>query len=155
MYSFPRLCSVVVILILMAFSITSCQRPDEDIKLRQIKDVVVDASTSPKLKANALFYNPNKMRGKLKKIKVDIYVNEKKVGHVDQDLKTVIPSQDEFVVPLEVNLAMKELGFVDTVLGMIGGKKFQVRYEGYLRLSYHGLPVKIPVNYKDEIRVRF
>ena len=144
--------SVLFLLLMLA---GGCKGPKEDIVLRQIKDVVVDASSDPLLKANAIFYNPNSMRGKLKKIKVDVFVNGKKAASVDQDLKTVIPANDEFTVPIEVKLAIKELGFMDTLLGMIGGKTFEVRYEGSLKLSYHGVPINVPVNYKDEIRVRF
>lgn len=132
-----------------------CDKPDQDIELRRIKDVVVDASGEPVLKANALFYNPNKAHGRLKKIKVEIFLNGKKVGDVDQDLKTKIPSQAEFTVPLEVKLTMKELGFMDTVLGMIGGKKYEVHYKGFLKLSYRGLPIKVPVDYKDDVKMRF
>jgi hypothetical protein len=82
-------------------------------------------------------------------------VNEKKVGTVDQQMKIKIPAKGEFTVPLEVNLNMKELGFMDTVLGMLGGKKFDVRYAGHLKVTYHGIPIKVPVNYKDQIRVSF
>jgi LEA14-like dessication related protein len=133
----------------------ACKRPKEDIVLRQIKDIVVDATSDPMLKANAIFYNPNSMRGKLRRINVDIFVNGKKAASVNQDLKTTIPANNEFSVPIEVKLAIKELGFMDTLLGMIGGKKFEVRYEGSLKLSYHGFPINVPVNYKDEVRVRF
>jgi len=141
--------------LLLVIGLVGCKRPKEDIVLRQIKDVVVDASTDPMLKANAIFYNPNSMRGKLKKIKVDIFLNGKKAASVDQELKTSIPANGEFTVPIEVKLAIKELGFMDTLLGMIGGKTFEVRYEGALKLSYHGVPINVPVNYKDEIRIRF
>lgn len=135
--------------------ISACQRPKEDIVLRQIKDIVVDATSDPMLRANAIFYNPNTMRGKLRRINVDIFVNGKKAASVNQELKTLIPSKSEFIIPIEVKLAIKELGFMDTLLGMIGGKKFEVRYEGTLKLSYHGFPINVPVNYKDDIRVRF
>lgn len=140
---------------LLMMAISGCQKPKEDIVLRQIKDVVVDATSEPMLKANAIFYNPNSMRGKLKKIKVDIFVNGKKAASVDQELKTVIPANNEFTVPIEVKLAIKDLSFMDTLLGMVGGKKFEVRYEGALKLSYHGFPINVPVDYKDEVRVRF
>jgi hypothetical protein len=146
---------VSVFLLVSGVLIISCERPSEDIVLRNIKDVVVDATTEPTLKANAVFFNPNKAHGRLKKIKIDIYVNGKKAGHVDQTLRMAIPSRAEFTVPLEVKLAIKELGFMDTVLGLIGGKKFEVHYEGFLKLSYHGLPIKIPVDYKDEVKIRF
>ena len=133
----------------------SCDRPKENVVLRQIKDVVVDANDDPRLKASAIFFNPNAERGKLKHIKVDIFVNGKKVGVVDQHLHIKIPAKGEFTIPFEVKLAMKELGFMDTLFGMLGGKKFKVRYEGFLKVTYHGFPLKVPVNYEDEIRVRF
>jgi len=148
MFRLPALVGLLSVLI-------QCQKPDQEIVLRRIRDVVVDASSEPTLKANAIFFNPNKVRGRLKKIKVDIFVNGKKAASVDQDLKTIIPSQAEFTVPLQVQLALKELGFMDTLLGVLGGKKFDVRYEGHLRLSYRGVPIRVPVDYKDEVRLRF
>ena len=132
-----------------------CKKPDQDIVLRDIRDVVVDATSEPMLKANAIFYNPNKIKGKLKKIDVEIFVNGKKAASVDQSLKTAIPAAAEFTVPLEVKLAMKELGFMDTILGMVGGKTFNIHYKGSLRLSYHGLPINVPVDYKDDVKIRF
>ncbi len=132
-----------------------CQKPEEDIVLRQIKDVVVDASSSPLLKANAVFFNPNKMRGKLRKIDVEIYVNGKKAADVEQTLTTSIPANSEFTVPLEVRLAIEELGILDTILGMIGGKSLEVHYKGTLKLTYRGFPIKVPVDYKDNVRLRF
>jgi LEA14-like dessication related protein len=129
--------------------------PKEPIVLRQIRDVVVDATTDPMLKAKAVFYNPNNTRGKLRSIKVDIYVNGKKAGEIDQDLGMVIPAKKEFTVPLEVKLALKEFGVLDTIFSMLGGKKFDVQYKGVLKLSYHGVPIRVPVDYKDEIRLKF
>ncbi len=141
--------------ILVMLLLAGCKMPDQDIVLRQVRDVVVDASSDPTLKANAIFFNPNHVRGRLKRINVEIFVNGKKAGSVDQKLKTAIPANNEFTVPIEVNLAIKELGLMDTLLGMIGGKTFEIHYKGSLRLSYHGLPINVPVDYKDEVRIRF
>jgi LEA14-like dessication related protein len=144
-----------VVFVLSLLLLTGCKTPDQDIVLRDIKDVVVDASTEPMLKANAIFYNPNNMRGRLKKIDIEIFVNGKKAASVDQTLKTAIPAAAEFTVPLEVKLGIKELGLMDTILGMVGGKTFKLHYKGSLKLSYHGLPINVPVDYKDEVRIRF
>jgi LEA14-like dessication related protein len=144
---------MVFITILLLFA--GCKKPDQDIVLRHIKDVVVDATTEPMLKANAIFYNPNQMRGRLKKIDIEIFVNGKKAASVDQNLKTPIPAAAEFTVPLEVRLAIKEMGVVDTIFGMIGGKTFKIHYKGSLKLSYHGLPINVPVDYKDDVKLRF
>lgn len=147
-------CTLTLIGVVWAL-LTACEKPNERIVLRDIRDVVVDASTEPMLKANAVFFNPNDIRGRLRKIDVVIYVNGKRAAHVDQRLRTVIPANGEFKVPLEVKLSIKELGFMDTLLGVLGGKKFDVRYEGKLKMSYKGIPFSVPVNYKDEVRVRF
>jgi LEA14-like dessication related protein len=144
---------LLIFLIIAIFS--GCKKPDEDIVLRQIRDVVVDATTEPMLKANAIFYNPNNMRGRLKKIDIEIFVNGKKAASVDQSLKTSIPAAAEFTVPLEVKLAIKEMGVMDTIFGMIGGKTFKIHYKGSLKLSYRGIPINVPVDYKDEVKLRF
>jgi LEA14-like dessication related protein len=135
--------------------LSACHMPDEDIILKQVKDVVADADTDPMLKAEAVFYNPNNISGKLKNIRVEIFVNGKKAGVVDKDYKIKIPAKGEFSVPLEVKLNMKELGTLQTLLGLIGGKKFDIEYVGKLGLTYRGFPVKVPVKYKSQIRVSF
>lgn len=144
----------LVVSLLMVLA-SSCKTPKEDIVLRQIKDVVVDGTTAPMLKAQAIFFNPNPQHGKLKRINVEIFVDGKKAGTVDQELNTIIPANGEFTVPLEVKLAMQELGFLDTIFSVLGGKKFEVRYEGVLKVNYHGFPLRVPVKYKDEVRVKF
>jgi len=135
--------------------LTGCKRPDQDIVLRHIRDVVVDAASEPTLRANAIFYNPNDMRGRLKKIDIEIFVDGKKAASVEQSLKTSIPAAAEFTVPIEVKLALKELGFMDTLFGMIGGRTFEIHYKGSLKLTYHGFPINVPVDYRDEARFRF
>jgi LEA14-like dessication related protein len=133
--------------------IFSCT-PKEKVELRKIKDIVVDATTEPLLKANAVLYNPNKINMTLRKIDMEVFVDGKPAALINQKLKTKVPAQAEFTVPLEVKLNLKELGFFDTVLAVLGGKKMKIRYKGSIRLTYKAVPVTIPVDYQDEIRVR-
>jgi LEA14-like dessication related protein len=146
---------IPIVGLLFLFFLGSCEKPKEDIVLRNIRDVVVDATSEPMLKANAIFYNPNNIKGKLKNIDVEIFVNGKKAANVHQHFNTSIPARSEFTIPLQVNLAMKELGTMETLWGMLGGKKFEVRYHGSVKLSYKGVPIKVPIDYKDNVRVRF
>jgi len=132
----------------------SC-KPKEDVVLRNIRDIVVDADTEPTLRAQAILYNPNNIRMKLRKIDIDVYVDGKKSARIDQEHKLAIPAQAEFTVPLEVKLNLKELGLLDTIFGMIGGKKMKVQYKGSIRITYKGIPVKVPVDYTSEVRIRF
>ena len=132
----------------------SC-KPKEEVVLRRIKDIVVDASSKePLLRANAILYNPNSIRLTVKKIELEVFVDGKKAALIDQKLKIKVPAKSEFIIPLEVQLNLKELGFLDTVLSFIGGKKMLIHYKGSIRLQKGGIPFSVPVNYKDEIRIR-
>ncbi len=137
----------------MAFVAASC-KPKEDIVLRNVRDIVVDVTTEPTLKAQAILYNPNNIKIKLRKIAIDVYVDGRKSGRVDQEPKMIIPAAAEFKVPLEVKLNMKELGLLDTIFGIIGGKKLKVRYKGSISVTYKGLPIRIPVDYESEVRIK-
>lgn len=133
----------------------ACKRPEEDIVFKYVQGVVVDATDKdPRLKANAVFFNPNEMKGKLKRIELDIYVEGKKAGHVDQKLALLIPANSEFTVPLEVKLNLKEMGLLNTLFSILGAKKMDVRYVGSIRLNYRGIPINVPVDYKSEIRIK-
>ena len=128
--------------------------PKEEVVFKQVKNVNIHAATDPRMNADVVFYNPNNMRMKLKKIKIDIFIDGKKTGEIDQVLKMEIPAQKEFTIPVEVKLAMKELGLLDTVFGMLGGETKEVHFAGSLKINYHGLPISVPVDYKSEIRIK-
>ena len=140
-------------LLVMLFS--TCV-PEEQVVLRSIKDVVVDAGEggNARLTAVAIFYNPNRVRMKLKEINVEVLVEGKKSAHAEQKFNVDIPTQAEFSVPLEVQLSLKDMGLLDTLLSLFGGKKYEIRYVGYIRVKVHGITLKVPIDYKDEIKLK-
>ncbi len=140
----------MLIALVFLFSCT----PKEKVELRKIKDIVVDATTEPMLRANAVLYNPNKISMTLRNIDMEVFVDGKKAALINQQLKAKVPAQAEFTVPLEVKLNLKELGIFDTLLAVLGGKKMKIRYKGFIRFIYKTVPVTIPVDYQEEIRVR-
>lgn len=141
--------------LLILLSVASCI-PKEEVVLRAIENVELTpgVGADPLLKADARFYNPNQMRMRLKEIQVDVFIDGKKSARVDQKLKSIIKPKSEFTVPIEVQLAMKEIGLVDALLSLIGGKKYQLHYEGFIKVSVRGFPVKVPVNYSKEVKLR-
>lgn len=139
--------------LLMLLAIASC-KPKEDVQLRRINDIVVDATTEPMLRANAILYNPNNLRMMVKKIDLEVFVDGKKAAVIDQQLKIRVPAKNEFTIPLEVKLNLKEIGLMDTMFAIIGGKKMQIHYKGTIRLQKSGVPFNVPVNYKEEVRIR-
>lgn len=149
-YSLKLFLTVFVIALLLSSCATY-----EAVELRQIKSVVADVSDHPMLKAEALFYNPNKQQGKLKSIHVDVYVEGKKAATIDQRLKIKVPAKGEFSVPLEIKLNLKEQGLMNTVLSVLGAKKMKMHYKGYIVVGYHGLPVRVAVDHEESVRIKF
>jgi LEA14-like dessication related protein len=90
---------------------------------------------------------------KLKKVEIDIFVDGVKAGRVDQKPGTIIRPNSEFTVPLEVQLHLKEMGLVDTILSFIGGKKHEVQFTGKLKVTISGFPVRIPVDHKEQVKL--
>lgn len=148
-----RMKNQIVFLALAVFY--SCA-PREQVVLKEIKNLVVDLSRGgePVLKADAVFYNPNDISMKLKEISIDVFVDGKKAAHTGQKLNSRILAQAEFSVPLVVQVSLKEMGLVDTLLGFLGGRKYKVRYAGFIRIGVHGLSLKIPVDETKEIKFR-
>lgn len=112
--------AIILSLILLA---TSCA-PKDPVVFKGVKNIRInaDAKDGPQLDADVFFYNPNKVKSKLKEISVDILVDGKKAGHVKQELKLPIPAESDFSVPVEAHLSFKEIGLLDAVLRIFGAK---------------------------------
>jgi LEA14-like dessication related protein len=140
--------------VLLTVLISSCA-PGKPVVLRQIRNVVIETLTdgSPVLRGDAVFQNPNHVRMRLKEINVEVFVDGEKSAHADQKLNAVIPSNDEFTVPLEIHLSLKKVGLLNSVLSLLSGKKYDVHFKGFIRVRVHGIGVKVPVDYSDETRL--
>ncbi|HRI79642.1 MAG TPA: hypothetical protein PLR06_08905 [Cyclobacteriaceae bacterium] len=128
--------------------------PKEQVVLRsiQINEIGPKPDGSALLKADAVFYNPNTTRMRLKEIDIEIFVDGKKAAEVDQELSSLIKAKSEFTIPLEVQLNLKEIGLLDTILSFLGGKKHEIQFVGTLKMKVNGFPVKAPVNQKEEFK---
>jgi len=129
--------------------------PKEQVVFKGVKNITLEATQGePVLKADALFYNPNKVKMKLKEIYVDVFVNGKPSAQVRQQVKIEIPAESDFSVPVAAQLSLKELGFLDTLVNLLGGKKYDLQYTGFVRISVHGVTLKVPFTYQEQIRLR-
>lgn len=149
---FVSLPAIATLILMVAFSCV----PKEEVVFKGVKNISVEMGeqNEPLLKADALFYNPNKERMKLKEIYVDVMVDGKASAQVRQKLKLSIPAESDFSVPVAAQLSLKELGFLDTIVNLLGGKKYQIQYTGYVRIAVHGVTIKVPFTYQEELRLR-
>ena len=140
---------------LLLLLVTACV-PKEEVVLRSIKNEKLETSADGDqvLKADAIFYNPNNVRMKLKEINIEVFVNGKKSAHSDQKFNSLIKAKSEFTVPLEIKLSLKDLGLLDTILAFLGGKKYEIQFKGHLRIKVNGFAFKVPVDHKEELRMK-
>ncbi|HCW06195.1 MAG TPA: hypothetical protein DGG95_02395 [Cytophagales bacterium] len=129
--------------------------PKEPVVFKGVKNIVVDLTSNgkPELKGEAVFYNPNKLKMKLKSVDVEITVDGSKSAEVKHPLDVVVPAQSDFTVPLTAQLTLKEGGLLNAVFGLLGGKKYEVVFSGNIRIGVHGVTIKVPVSQKQEIKL--
>lgn len=129
--------------------------PKEPVVLREVEIIQLSPGKdgNPILNANAILYNPNKGSLRLKEIDLDILLDGKSTARISQKMNALIKANSEFTVPLEVQLQLKDSGLLDTLLSLLGGKKYEIQFVGKVKVSVGGFPVRIPVNHKDEIRL--
>jgi LEA14-like dessication related protein len=144
-----------VVLVVFGLLVSSCL-PKEQVVFKSVKNLILDGGTNgdPILKGEAVFFNPNKTQTKLKEINVDVLVDGKKTASVDQQMNLVVPGKSEFTVPIEAKLSLQEIGLLDAVIGFFGGKTYKVQFTGYLRVTVHGVTVKVPVKYNEEVKLK-
>ena len=154
-YQLPQAAMWLMVFCFLTIVISSCV-PKQPVEFRAIRNIVVatDSTGEPQLKGEIVLYNPNHMRMKLKEIKVDVFVDGKKAATVDQKPDLVIPAASEFSAFVLARLSLKEIGLLDAVLGLFGGKKYGVVYSGYVRVRVHGVTVKVPIEFKDELKLK-
>lgn len=138
---------------LFLVSLFSC-RPDETLQLRQIKNVKVELAQEPIIRADAIIHNPNRMGGKLRKADIVVKVDGKPAATLQQNFNQRIPAQSDFTLPLEVRISLQDIGLLNTVLSVLGGKKIDIEYTGNIWITYNGVRIKLPVQHREEVRVR-
>jgi LEA14-like dessication related protein len=145
----------LVILVVLGFLVSSCL-PKEQVVFKSVKNLTLDGGDNgdPILKGEAIFFNPNKTQTKLKEINVDVFVDGKKTASVDQKMDVLVPGKSDFTVPIEAKLSLQEIGLLDAVIGFFGGKTYKVQFVGYLRVAVHGVTVKVPVKYNEEVKLK-
>lgn len=108
---------------------------------------------SQALSGDAIFYNPNSSRMKLRQVKIDVYLDDQKAAQVDQDTKVVARPKSEFTVPVVLQLR-EGLKISDLLIDVLRGKKYKVHYVGHLKVNVNGFPVRIPIDHTEELKLR-
>ncbi|MEQ8574769.1 MAG: hypothetical protein RIB63_11935 [Fulvivirga sp.] len=146
---------LIIISVLVLF-IFSCTRPEEAPKFRKVGDIKVTKVTGKEalLNANAYFYNPNDVKMTLRKVNIDVILEGKKIGTINQSKRTKIAALSNFTVPLDATFNIGDVGMLKSIMSVLESKKMRAQYKGYIKASVHGIPVRVPIDYEEDIRLR-
>ena len=136
--------------------IASCKAPQDPPVFKKVDNIRVTKVTGDEavLSGNAFFFNPNKVGMTLRKVNIDVMLEGKKIGTINQETKTQVPANSDFSVPVDATFNIGDVGLLNSILSVLGGKKMKAQYVGNIKLTVHGVPIKVSIDYEEEIRLR-
>jgi len=132
--------------------INGCSGPS-DLEFRKVSNVKFSMMGKPKVTADVVLYNPNRIAMELRSADLDIRIDGKSAGKVNQTFQLKLPKQSEFVLPVEVGLSLRESGLLGTLLGMVNGKTLKVEFMGEVKVKIKSVPASVRVYHTEEIKL--
>jgi len=136
---------------------SACKKPQAPV-FKEIKNLRIGKIEQGQLmlNADAHFFNPNQMKGKLTGTDLDIALKGNKVGVVNQTELVKIPANADFIIPLEASLSTNLLSkdWLGGVFSMLQNGTIPLNIKGDLNIKILEIPLKIPVDHVEEIKIQ-
>jgi LEA14-like dessication related protein len=97
------------------------------------------------------YFNPNSYRLQLKEASVDVYFNDKYLGHSILDSLIQVPAKDTFIIPVSMQLEMKSL--VKNAMQLLLNPDVMVKLNGNAKVGKGGIFINVPINYEGKQRI--
>jgi len=140
--------------LLLTILLVSCSAPKE-LEYRDFRNFStqkIGFSTSS-VKMDMIYYNPNGFGLELKRTELDIFVNGVLLGHSSQDYQITIPKKEQFIIPITMDIDMKNL--IKNSLTTLFNKEVNVKVTGSIKIGKANVFVSFPVNYEGIHAVDF
>ena len=103
------------------------------------------------VKMDLVYYNPNNFGLQLKQTDLDIYINNTFLGHTTQQYQVSIPRRDQFSIPIQIDVDMKNL-LKNSILTFFN-KQVLVKMTGIIKVGKANIFKSFPVNYEGTQQV--
>ncbi|UAY51000.1 LEA type 2 family protein [Ferruginibacter albus] len=127
--------------------LTSCSTP-KALEYRDFKNLTIEkiGFATSTLKMDITYYNPNNMGLQLKRADLDIYMENNFVGHATQLYQINIPKLQEFTIPVQVDVDMKNV--YKNIITSLMNKQVLVKVSGSIQAGKANIFMTLPVNYQ-------
>ncbi len=143
-------------LLLLCLLASSCQPPVAP-DFEGVKNLKIDVKglSGARINGDAVFFNPNNRKIKIKGVDVEVSVDNQKVKDISQEFDITAMPNSEFIVPVDVTLSLKDLNMslLSTAMSMLNGAEKRVRYKGKARVNVYGVSFNVPFDYEDDVKI--
>ena len=144
--------STILWLALGVIILAGCQKPVEP-EFKTISDLkfIKLQQGQIALEGEAIFYNPNK--NGLTLLGTDLLVDiEGTEAKVIQKSKVKVKGQQEFSVPLRVELSLDDINniLIPKALELLGGSKLKMHFKGNIEMKVMGAKFNIPIDHRHK-----
>ncbi|WP_445738629.1 LEA type 2 family protein [Mariniflexile sp.] len=146
---------IILSTILFAFLNCSVIEKPEFVGVENIK-VLESTSAYITFTADALFINPNIIRGKLQTDDIKVYINDREMAKVSVESFNV-PAKKEFSIPLKAQVPTDSVFNDNNLSGLIGTfltKKLKVQYKGDINYKILGFSHIYAVDETEEVKIK-
>ena len=98
------------------------------------------------------FYNPNKYALTVKQAEMDVYFNDRLLGHTSMTNLVSLPPMDTTLVPFTVQASVTDL--LANTAQIFLNPNVRVRVQGNAKAGRGGFFVNIPINYQGTQRIQ-
>lgn len=151
----------ILFLLLTVFQLTACTVSEypvfKEVKNVRFKSLSLLNGPAVTFRADAVFFNPNDVGANVTEVDLDFYIDGKKVTHINQNVTAEMKAQSEFVLPLDIGIALKDI-YKDgksALSSVLKSRTIQYRMNGTLKVGLGSVEFEVPVDHEGEEKVRF
>lgn len=108
------------------------------------------------IQTEAQFFNPNKIKGLIKDISIDVSIEDQKVAHLTEESEVKVMKNERFTVPVKLTIKLKSLknDLLGNLINLLKTRKIELKYSGYISIRSFGIGYKIPIDYQEELEIK-
>lgn len=147
---------IILSTLIITFISCSVNEKPEFLRVENIK-VLESTSKTITLTADALFMNPNDIKGELKTDEIKVFINDNEMASVSTE-SFKVPAKKEFSIPLKAIVPTDSLFSDKSLSGLLGSffsKKMKVQYIGDIKYKVFGFSHTYAVDETEEVKIKF
>lgn len=132
----------ILLSLVLIISIISCD-VNKDPEYKGLGKVQIESLNAKHatLLVDAKYFNPNDIGGKINRVEVDVFIDNRKVATVNTASAFDVEAKKDFTVPMRVNVPLSKIygestGILGSVLNAVQNKEVKVQYKGKLVFDF-------------------